>query len=434
VEEVLAAPDGVVPVFQPLVSLATGQVAGYEALARFPHPPARRPDEWFAVAQRVGLGHELEARALRAALEARDRPRGTFLSFNLSASALMSDDVIADLPADLSDFVIEITENERVDDHDQLAARLGPLRQRGARIAVDDAGAGYSGLQQVMRIQPDIIKLDRSLVANVDSDPAKAALIDSFVRFARRTGATVCAEGIETPEELKVLADLDVTFGQGFGLARPAAPWARVAGWVPGTVRNRGLRAVSEPAQGDGGENTDLRLASLVGRLANVRSSEELCGLTAPIASELGADEVAFIRRGATAGTLEPLSDHPWLPGGTVLALANYPTLRQLLATQEVVQVLSGDATADLGELSLLARSGHGSMLLAPLVAHGEVAGVLVALNAVERPWTRAETSRARIVGYQLAGVMDSLSAPARLAAVPEPASAAVGGALFEQQ
>src|SRR5437763_1885854 len=67
VQTVLSLPDGVVPVFQPLVSLTTGQVAGFEALARFPHPPARRPDEWFAVAQRVGLGPELEARAVRAA-------------------------------------------------------------------------------------------------------------------------------------------------------------------------------------------------------------------------------------------------------------------------------------------------------------------------------------------------------------------------------
>jgi diguanylate cyclase (GGDEF)-like protein len=239
VEAVLSLPDGVVPVFQPLVSLSTGQVAGYEALARFPHPPARRPDEWFAVAQRVGLGPQLEARALRAATEAGGRPPGTFLSFNLSASALMSDEAIAALPRDLSDIVIEITENERVGDDDALATRLEPLRKRGARIAVDDAGAGYSGLQQVMRIQPDIIKLDRSLVANVDTDPAKAALIDSFVRFARRTGATVCAEGIETPEELKVLADLDVTYGQGFGLARPAAPWAQVGSWVSGTLRSR---------------------------------------------------------------------------------------------------------------------------------------------------------------------------------------------------
>jgi EAL domain-containing protein/GAF domain-containing protein len=283
----------------------------------------------------------------------------------------------------------------------------------------------------VMRIQPDIIKLDRSLVANVDSDPAKAALIDSFVRFARRTGATVCAEGIETPEELKVLADLDVGLGQGFGLARPAAPWAEVAGWVPGTIRNRGMRPVTVPGPDESGENDDLRLASLTSRLANVRSGEELRSLTAPIAAELGADEVAFVRRNG-AGTLEAMSHHPWLPNGTVLALSNYPTIRQMLATQEVVQVLVGDATADLGELSLLARSGHESMLLAPLVAHGEVGGVLVALSAAERPWTRAETSRARIVGHQLGAVLESLDAPARLVSLPAPDTGTLG-ALLEQ-
>jgi diguanylate cyclase (GGDEF)-like protein len=436
VETVLSLPDGVVPVFQPLVSLTTGQVAGYEALARFPHPPARRPDEWFAVAQRVGLGPELEAFAVRAATEAGDRPAGTFLSFNLSASALMSDAAIAALPHDLTDIVIEITENERVADDERLATRLAPLRARGARIAVDDAGAGYSGLQQVMRIQPDIIKLDRSLVANVDSDPAKAALIDSFVRFARRTGASVCAEGIETPEELKVLADLDVTYGQGFGLARPGPPWAQVGAWVAGTLRSREARAAASPGSGpsSSGENADLRLASLTSRLANVRSAEELRALGALVAAELGADEVAYLRRGAETGTLEPVGDQPWLPAGTVLGLANYPTLRQILATQQVVQVLLSDATADLGELSLLGRSGHGSMLLAPLVTHGEVTGVMVALNATERPWTRAETSRARIVGHQLGSVLDGLSSPGRLLPLPQPTNGSAAGAVLEQQ
>jgi EAL domain-containing protein (putative c-di-GMP-specific phosphodiesterase class I) len=433
VQAVLDEPDGVVPVFQPLVSLSTGQVAGYEALARFPHPPARRPDEWFAVAQRVGLGPELEARALRAATEATDRPPGTFLTFNLSASALMSDAAIAALPADLSDIVIEITENERVGDDDRLAQRLEPLRKRGARVAVDDAGAGYSGLQQVMRIQPDIIKLDRSLVANVDSDPAKAALIDSFVRFARRTGASVCAEGIETPEELKVLADLDVTYGQGFGLARPAAPWAQVGAWVPGTLRSRERRGT--PIDGDSNsseENADLRLAALTSQLANVRSAEDLRGLGTLVAAELGAAEVAYLRRGGDPATLEALSDQPWLPAGSVLGLANYPTLRQILATQQVVEVLLSDATADLGELSLLGRSGHGSMLLAPLVSHGEVAGVMVALKTTERTWTRAETSRARIVGHQLGAVVDGLgTAPGQLVELQPPAPSL--GALLEK-
>jgi hypothetical protein len=265
-----------------------------------------------------------------------------------------------------------------------------------------------------MRIQPDIIKLDRSLVANVDTDPAKAALIDSFVRFARRTGASVCAEGIETPEELKVLADLDVTYGQGFGLARPAEPWAQVGAWVAGTLRSREPRAT--PAEGASTEeNADLRLASLTSQLANVRSPDELRGLSTLVAAELGADEVAYLRRGAQSGSLEALSDQPWLPAGSALNLTNYPTLRQILATQQVVQVLQSDATADLGELSLLGRSGHGSMLLAPLVSQGEVAGVMMALKGPERPWTRAETSRARIVGHQLGAVVDGAGAQAPL-------------------
>jgi diguanylate cyclase (GGDEF)-like protein len=408
IEAVLAEPDGIVPVFQPLVSLATGRISGYEALARFPHPPPRRPDEWFAAAARVGLGPELEARAVEAALAVGGRPPGTYLSFNLSSSALMSDLVLAVLPEDMSDLVIEITEHERVGDDERLAERLAPLRRRGARIAVDDAGAGYSGLQQVMRIQPDIIKLDRSLVANVDTDPAKAALIDSFVRFARRTGATVCAEGIETAEELKVVADLDVTYGQGFGLARPAAPWAPVATWVSGTLRTRTMRTDAEAA-GDAQENSDQRLAALTSRLANVRSLGKLRELAGTIARELGADEVALLRRGAAPNTLERVSDNPWLPDGTVLVLSNYPTLRQVVSAQQVAQVLVGDGTAELGELSLLRRSDHGSMLLAPVVAHGEVAGVLIALTAAERTWTRAETSRARIVGHQLGALLDAV-------------------------
>jgi hypothetical protein len=222
----------------------------------------------------------------------------------------------------------------------------------------------------------------------------------------------VCAEGIETPEELKVLADLDVTYGQGFGLARPAEPWAQVGAWVSGALRSRAPRTDARAGDGEAhdGENADLRLASLTSRLANVRAPEELRALGALIASELGADEVAFLRRGAEAGTLEPLGDQPWLPSASVLGLTNYPTLRQILATQQVVQVLASDATADLGELSLLGRSGHAAMLLAPLVTGGEVAGVLVALSAVERPWTRAETSRARIVGHQLGAVVDGLA------------------------
>ena len=224
----IAQPDVVRPVFQPIVSLASGEPLGYEALARFAGKPGLPPSWWFSQAHRFGLGAALEAETVRMALAAEGRPEGCFLSVNLSPSALASDEVHEQLPADLSGVVVEITEEERVLDLDALQRHLDPLRARGARIAVDDAGAGYAGLQQVMRMQADVIKLDRTLVADVHADPAKIALIGSLVQFARSTGASIFAEGVETLDELRVLIHLGVVAGQGWALARPGDPWPRV--------------------------------------------------------------------------------------------------------------------------------------------------------------------------------------------------------------
>ena len=100
---------------------------------------------------------------------------------------------------------------------------------RRYRLAIDDAGAGYAGLKHVMRLGPDLIKLDRSLVAGVEHDAARASLIESFVGYGRDSGATVCAEGIETVGDLVRLADLDVAYGQGYVITRPTVPWACAA-------------------------------------------------------------------------------------------------------------------------------------------------------------------------------------------------------------
>ncbi len=233
----VARPDAFRIVFQPIVGLTSGEAVGYEALARFDGKPGLPPSWWFSEAHRFGLGAALEAQSVRAALAAAGRPPGTFLSLNLSPSALASTDVMDALPEDLHGLVIEITEEERVLDVEALQRHLDPLRARGARIAVDDAGEGYAGLQQVMRMRADIIKLDRALVADVSSDPAKVALIGSLVHFARSTGAAICAEGVETLQELRMLVHLGVAHGQGWALARPAAPWPRVNAEAAGLCR-----------------------------------------------------------------------------------------------------------------------------------------------------------------------------------------------------
>ena len=377
-------PDGFRTVFQPIVSLPTGKIAGFEALSRFQAPPERRPDEWFALAQRVGLGPHLEARAIASALAASDRPPDTYLSINLSPSAIDSPEVQAVLPDDLTGLVIEITEHERVSEETELREQLASLRERGARIAVDDAGAGYAGLQQVMRINPDIIKLDRSLVADVDTDPAKAALIDAFVRFARDTGAVVCAEGIETAGELRVVADLDVTYGQGFGLARPLPPWASLSAWVAATLSRRGLRSpAAEPGREDAGEN---RLAQLAARLAQLASFDDLPEAEAAIAAELSADDACLLRCVDGGESFEAVSQRRWLAYGTRLRASYYGTIGNVLATGDAVHVLDGDASADGAEVALLKRADADAMLVAPVIAGRTAAGRAAARPLRRRP------------------------------------------------
>jgi diguanylate cyclase (GGDEF)-like protein/PAS domain S-box-containing protein len=236
---VLRADDGVAPAFQPIIDLRSGEVAGYEALARFPHDPdGRPPNVWFAQAHRCGLGVELEVRAAMAALSAAETAPSGYVSINLSPAALRSDQLREHLPAELHGVVVEITEHELVADGERTTATLTDLRARGARIAVDDAGAGYAGLRQLMVLHPDLIKLDRGLIENVASDQAKQALVECFVRFAERTDATVCAEGIESLDDLLALARLGVTYGQGYIIARPDFGWA-----TPSTEVRQALRA-----------------------------------------------------------------------------------------------------------------------------------------------------------------------------------------------
>ena len=402
----LERPDAITPVFQPIVSLSTGRVSGYEALARFPTPPDRRPDEWFGMAHRVGLGAALEARAVAAALAAPERPAGAYLSFNLSPSAIASPEVQAVLPLDLTGLVIEITEHERVSDESDLREQLAPLRERGARIAVDDAGAGYAGLQQVMRIHPDIIKLDRSLVAEVDADPAKQALIDAFSRFARGTGAVVCAEGIETAAELRVVADLDVTYGQGFGLGKPQPPWAATSAWVSATLSQRGLRSRAPGDPAGPAEADESRLAQLAARLAQAASPADLPGVEQAIAAELDADDVCLLRCVDDGEALAAVSQRRWLGFGTVIKARNYATIRNVLSTGDAVHVLDGDAGADAAELALVRRAQATAMLLVPVVAAGRPLGVLMLFRGGERRFSRVEVSRARVVGYGLAPLL----------------------------
>jgi diguanylate cyclase (GGDEF)-like protein len=223
--------EGLSMAVQPIVDLRTGAVHAYEALARFGQGGTDSPLHWFSLAEEFGERDELERSCLRAALALLGpRPAGTRVAVNLSAPVLLDARTlrILEQPRDLSGLIIEVTEEALVQSEAQLHTTIAPLRERGARLAVDDMGAGYSGLRQITTVQPSYLKLDRSLVSGIDGDGDRAALVQALVGYAEHVGSLLVAEGIENAEELQTLLDLGVPLAQGFYLGRPAKPWPRV--------------------------------------------------------------------------------------------------------------------------------------------------------------------------------------------------------------
>ena len=249
IDRILTGEQDLKIVVQPIVDLARGVVCGYEALSRFTGPPDATPDRWFDAAGRLGRSGALEARAIEAALARRaDLPINCFLTLNVSPHALAAQEVqdVFAQAGSLAGIVVELTEQSVVDDYDELLARLQPLRDAGALIAVDDAGAGYASLRHVLAIRPDLVKLDRSLADGVDRDPAKAAVVEMLGALAGRLDAWLLAEGIEREAELETLVGLGVPLAQGYLLARPTDEFALAIGDdLAGHLRERAARPVA---------------------------------------------------------------------------------------------------------------------------------------------------------------------------------------------
>ena len=211
---------------QPIVDMRDGSIVGAEALSRFPPSPLPHPGAWFMAAEQVGLSLDLEVHSARRdlALTASSASSG-LLAINVSPAT-----VIAGLPHLLGEdvpwhrLVFELTEHVPVEDYTTLVAALGQLRTRGARVAVDDAGAGFASFRHIANLSPDIIKLDIGITRGVDTDPSRAAIAEMLSTFAQRMGVRVIAEGVETEAERDVLVGLGLDWGQGFLLGRPEIP------------------------------------------------------------------------------------------------------------------------------------------------------------------------------------------------------------------
>jgi EAL domain-containing protein (putative c-di-GMP-specific phosphodiesterase class I) len=202
--------------------MATGEVIGVEALTRFRDGTA--PDTVFAAAVDVGLGMELEVATIEAALAATSPlPTDRFLDINVSPDLVLAGEPLAGLVAGSGfPIVLEITEHTGIDDYSALCRAIAELGD-DVRLAVDDTGAGFASLRHILELAPSHVKLDRTLIARIDSDPARQALVSGLVHFAAGIGAMLIAEGVETTLERDVLLGLGVTIGQGYLFGRPGA-------------------------------------------------------------------------------------------------------------------------------------------------------------------------------------------------------------------
>src|SRR4051794_5412975 len=231
-------------VYQPIVHVDTGTIAGVEALCRF--DDGRSPEFWFKECEQLGTAAELDLLIIdRALADLPLLPQG-YLAVNLSPSTLR-DPRLTDLllspkiPADR--IVVEVPEHARVADSPEAQRVLGALRRAGVRVAVDDAGAGYSTFRHILQLRPDIIKMDQSITRDIDSDPARRALATALVIFAGEVGASLVAEGVETEGELRAVQEAGINRVQGFAMSAaqtpPLAPLAYAPHGVncgPGTL------------------------------------------------------------------------------------------------------------------------------------------------------------------------------------------------------
>lgn len=256
------AAGGPTVVLQPIVELASGVRIGAEALSRFPREWEKAPDVCFGEAHSVGLGDELELLALAGAAAHLATVSG-YVAMNVSPATLLTPTCTELLAAlALGRVLLELSEHDAVDDYDALHAVLEPLRARGMRLAIDDVGAGFSSLRHIVLTTPDVIKLDRSIVDGVSTDPVLRTLVRSLVDFGHGCNARVVAEGVETAADAATLLTLEVDDGQGWHFGRPGPAEALTPAMpAPPPSGGTGTTSVPGPRKGPVPQTpTSLRL------------------------------------------------------------------------------------------------------------------------------------------------------------------------------
>jgi EAL domain-containing protein (putative c-di-GMP-specific phosphodiesterase class I) len=211
-------------VYQPIIRTRDGTVFGWEALLRTREPAVAGPIQFIEMAEQLGRVRELSRSVRSLVCRAAKHARGRVFFINLHPDDLRDDDLFdpaAPLSVLASDIVLEITERSPLGDIPDVKDRVGRLRALGFRVAVDDLGTGYSGLTSIATLEPEFVKLDRSLLTGIDGELTKRRLVGSIASLSREMGISVVAEGVETEAERRVAAELGCDLMQGFFFRRP---------------------------------------------------------------------------------------------------------------------------------------------------------------------------------------------------------------------
>ncbi|MBO5303147.1 MAG: EAL domain-containing protein [Lachnospiraceae bacterium] len=219
------------PVFQPIVSLEDGEIAGYEALSRIDDPESSlNTEELFSVAEQLGYLWKLEKTCRKAAVKAAaHKPKDKKLFLNVDSNIILDEDFVSGFTKEYlhahnlktKDVVFEITERHGVENIELFQQTMKHYESQGFAIAIDDLGSQYSGLNRINYLNPQYIKIDIALIRNIHNSKSQRSLVSMLVRHCNDMGYTLVAEGIETPQELECLHKLGVHYGQGYYLARP---------------------------------------------------------------------------------------------------------------------------------------------------------------------------------------------------------------------
>lgn len=254
--------NGLHPVFQPIVSLRDGGIYSHEALIRGPQGSVlHTPDALFAAAAWESLNFEFENYCVVAALDRWGALRETgHLFVNISAEVLVQlvkrcgRDVLVELISGLGVvprmLVLEITEHERVTDMDCLASVVAEIRSVGVSLALDDFGDGRSSLRLWSQLKPEFVKIDKYFTKDISQHADKLKTIQALQQIASIFGTALVAEGIETVDDLRVMRDLGIAYGQGYLLGRPAAlPRELIEAKALEVIRDRRVAVYPEPSR-----------------------------------------------------------------------------------------------------------------------------------------------------------------------------------------